>query len=143
MTEVRPISVGTAEYRQELDLRMKILRAPLGLTFSAEDLEKEKNDHHLGAWQNGALAGCLVLTPLSATTIKMRQVAVDTALQGTGVGRALVEASERRAKELGHSLLELNARDTAVPFYLRLGYQVVGEPFTEVTIPHRKMQKRL
>jgi predicted GNAT family N-acyltransferase len=37
----------------------------------------------------------------------------------------------------------LHARATAVPFYLRLGYTVVGEPFEEVGIPHRGMEKAL
>jgi predicted GNAT family N-acyltransferase len=37
----------------------------------------------------------------------------------------------------------LNARDTAIPFYLHLGYELVGEPFVEVGIPHRKMRKAL
>ena len=29
----------------------------------------------------------------------------------------------------------------AVPFYLRLGYEIVGDQFEEVTIPHFKMKK--
>lgn len=141
--DVKPIEVGSPEYRLELDLRMKILRRPLGLTFSPDDLEKERTDVHLGAFDGATLLGCLILTPLSASTIKMRQVAVDDHLQGKGVGRALVEACELKARALGHQVIELNARDTAVPFYLRLGYERVGDPFTEVTIPHHKMRKRL
>jgi len=37
----------------------------------------------------------------------------------------------------------LSARDTAIPFYERLKYNVEGEPFEEVTIPHRLMAKNL
>jgi predicted GNAT family N-acyltransferase len=75
--------------------------------------------------------------------VKMRQVAVDPHTQGTGVGRILVEASEAKARELGYAEIELNARETAVPFYLKLGYEVVGETFGEVGLPHKKMRKSL
>jgi len=37
----------------------------------------------------------------------------------------------------------LHARETAVSFYTELGYEVFGEPFVEVTVPHRKMRKTL
>ena len=60
-----------------------------------------------------------------------------------GVGRAMVDASEQLAGQLGVHNMVLHARETAVPFYLQLGYQVVGEPFEEVTIPHFKMEKKL
>jgi predicted GNAT family N-acyltransferase len=39
--------------------------------------------------------------------------------------------------------MTLHARDTAVPFYLNLGYACVGEPFTEVGIGHQEMEKAL
>jgi predicted GNAT family N-acyltransferase len=37
----------------------------------------------------------------------------------------------------------LHAREAAVPFYLKLGYALAGEPFEEVGIPHRAMEKTL
>ena len=37
----------------------------------------------------------------------------------------------------------MHARDTAVPFYEKLGYLCCGEPFEEVGIAHIKMQKQL
>ena len=37
----------------------------------------------------------------------------------------------------------MHARETAVGFYEKLGYKVVGDKFTEVTIPHYVMEKKL
>jgi predicted GNAT family N-acyltransferase len=141
--EVREIQHGTSEYQNEIDLRDRILRKPLGLRFAQEDLLKESQDFHLGAFREDQLVGCLVLTPDNEGKIKMRQVAVDDSAQGLGVGRMLVEASEIKARSLGFSEMLLHARNTAVPFYLKLGYEVFGDPFVEVTVPHRKMRKRL
>jgi predicted GNAT family N-acyltransferase len=42
-----------------------------------------------------------------------------------------------------YTTIILNARETAVKFYISLGYEIYGEPFVEVTLPHRKMKKTL
>lgn len=141
--EIKEIKHGTTEYKQEVALRRKLLRKPLGLDFSQEELANESKDIHLGAFAEQKLLGCLVLSPQSKSKIKMRQVAVDPSLQGSGIGRLLVEAAETKAIKLGFKEMELSARETAVPFYLKLGYKLFGEPFTEVSIPHRKMKKNL
>jgi len=47
------------------------------------------------------------------------------------------------ARRNGCSKFELHARDTAVRFYEKMNYTTVGEKFTEVGIPHYKMEKKL
>lgn len=140
---VRQIQYGTAEYEEEVRLRDEILRKPIGFTFTKEFLEMDRGDVHFAAFQASEMVGCLLLHPKSETELKMRQVAVATAGQGKGVGRKLVEASEVYARANGYELILLSARDTAVKFYLALGYEIVGDPFTEVGIPHRLMKKSL
>ena len=140
--ELRKIKFGSGEYKLEVELRSKILREPLGLRFSKEELSKESADVHLGAFVDGHLVGCLLLSPLREN-IKMRQVAVDSKMQKTGIGKTLVLFSESVAQEMGFCEIVLHAREAVVPFYQRLGYEVDGKPFEEVTIPHRKMKKTL
>ena len=81
--------------------------------------------------------------PLADGDVQMRQVAVVPDLQGQGIGKALVEHSEALARRLGFRRLVLHARETAVPFYEKLGYAKLGDGFVEVTIPHWAMEKRL
>lgn len=130
-------------YQQSIALRYQVLREPLGLHFTSEELEQEKDQFHFVCYENGDLAGCLVLVPQPNQVIKMRQVAVDPAFQGLGLGRSLVKFAEEFAKRRSFDQMVLNARETAVPFYERLGYETVGERFEEVTLPHFKMQKQL
>lgn len=138
------IEFATPEYDETVQLRDKILRRPLGLTFSEEQLAEEYADFHLAAYTHDwLLRGCLVLTPKGDKTLKMRQVAVDEACQKTGVGRQLVDASEALGRANNFDVMELNARETAVPFYLKLNYAIVGERFEEVGIAHFKMIKKL
>lgn len=138
------VDFATPEYDDTVRLRDKILRAPLNLVFSEEDLAKEYSDIHLAAYDEAwILRGCLVLTPKTNQVVKMRQVAVDFDEQGKGVGRALVNKSEVVARQNGFERIELSARDTAVPFYEKLNYQIEGDVFEEVSIAHFKMVKNL
>lgn len=55
---------------------------------------------------DGALAGLLVLQP-RRDDVLLENVAVDPAYQGRGVGRALLDLAEQRARELGLGAIEL------------------------------------
>lgn len=142
MITVRPIQFGSDAHALEVELRTKVLRTPLGLTFSEEELARESSDFHFGAFCP-ELIGCLILTPKTRSILKMRQVAVDFASQGLGAGKLLVAFSEVFARGEGFTEMELSARMNAVPFYLGLGYVASGEDFMEVGIPHRKLTKRI
>jgi N-acetylglutamate synthase-like GNAT family acetyltransferase len=140
---LRMIDHGTKEYQQMVDLRNEILRKPLGLTFSAEELGEEKEDVLMGAFEDDRLLGCCVLTRVDAGTIRLRQMAVPNNMQGKGIGRALMIFAENIARDLGYKKLCMHARTTAAGFYQKLGYSVAGDVFTEVTIPHYIMEKAL
>jgi N-acetylglutamate synthase-like GNAT family acetyltransferase len=138
------VEFATPEYDQTVHLRYKILREPLDLDFTEEQLAEEYADFHLAAYDDAwALKGCLVLTPKDEKVLKMRQVAVENAMQSKGIGSLLVKASEVYAKAKGFFKMELNARETAVVFYQKLGYNTEGVMFEEVSIPHFKMTKAL
>ena len=137
------IAHGSPEYWATVDLRDSILRRPLGLQFSAEELDAEKDSHHIACYLGDRLVGCLVLRPLLDGDVQMRQVAVVPDLQGQGIGRAMVEYSEALARTIGFTRMILHARETAVAFYETLGYAKVGERFVEVTLPHWAMEKCL
>jgi predicted GNAT family N-acyltransferase len=142
--QVLPIEFGTPEHDESIRLRYDVLRRPLGIGFSADALAAEYKEFHLGFYdEQSVLRGILLLAPYSETVVKMRQVAVDTDCQRQGVGRQLVAFSEVFAKSKGFSKIMLHARLVAVPFYEKLNYTIFGEPFEEVGIPHRMMEKFL
>ena len=49
---LRIIDHGTKEYQQMVNLRNEILRKPLGLALLSEELEKEKDDVLMGAFED-------------------------------------------------------------------------------------------
>ncbi|MCB0522973.1 MAG: GNAT family N-acetyltransferase [Lewinellaceae bacterium] len=136
------ISFATPEFDEALALRTEVLRKPLGMVYTLDQLADEWNNIHIAAFGDGGqVSGYLNLTPLNTISVKMRQVAVASEEQGKGIGVAMVSYSEQLAAMLQFKEIVLHARKTAVPFYLKLGYEIVGDEFEEVSIPHFKMKK--
>ena len=143
MIQARIIKYGTADYDKMVALRYKILRAPLGLTFSAEYLEKEKENILCVCENEGQIVGCCILTPADKKVVQLRQMAVDDSVQKKGIGAKLLLFAEESAKENGFDKIVLHARKVAIGFYLKYNYDIVGDEFEEVGIPHFEMQKIL
>lgn len=143
MIQTRIIKYGTADYDKMVALRYKILRAPLELTFSAEYLEKEKEDILCVCENEGQIVGCCILTPIDKTVVQLRQMAVDDSVQKKGIGAKLLLFAEESSKENGFDKIVLHARKVAIGFYLKYNYDIVGDEFEEVGIPHFEMQKIL
>ena len=137
------IDHGTKEYQQMVNLRNEMLRKPLGLKFDKEELEKEKQDVLIGAFEDDKILGCCLLTPINPFTVRLRQMAVPNNMQGKGIGRALMIFAENIARDMGYKTLVMHARKTAIGFYEKLGYYTTGNEFTEVTISHYIMEKQL
>lgn len=137
------IDHGSSEYAQMVRLRNEVLRRPLGLQINPEELEREKEDILIGAFDDERLLACCMLTKVDQATVKLRQMAVHNSLQGKGVGASMMNFAENVARDHGYRNMVMNARKTALGFYEKLGYSAVGEEFEEVTIPHYRMQKQL
>ena len=126
-----------------VELRYQILRKPLGLSFTDEELATEKDDILLGCYEDDSLEACCVLTKTEPKTVRLRQMAVSAGLQGKGIGRVLMSFAENIARDHGYKRLTMHARKSAVGFYEKNGYKVSGNEFLEVTIPHFEMEKEL
>jgi predicted GNAT family N-acyltransferase len=134
LPEIKRITTTDPEYPQ-------ILRQPLGQSVYEDDLSHEHEELLIVALLDNEVVGCTIIKEKDTHTGKLRQMAVASALQGKGLGAQLVVAAEAMSRQKGYTNIELNARDTAVPFYERLGYTIHGPAFMEVGIPHRLMKK--
>lgn len=133
---------GSPEYAKILSLRNNVLRNPLGLSFSKEDLAKEKAYIHVGCFKGSDLYATAMLVP-QGKTLKVQRVAVKPGFQGEGLGTYLMKYCEQYALAQGFQEVFVHARETAVSFYLKNNYIIESEVFIETTIPHRRMRKVL
>jgi ribosomal protein S18 acetylase RimI-like enzyme len=134
---------GTPEYQQMVKLREDILRRPLGMSFSADELDKEKDNLLMAAYEDDQMLGCCMLVEEAPGTVRLRQMAVVNDLQGKGIGKALMQFAENLARDRGFRKITMHARKNAIGFYEKMGYRKIGEEFDEITIPHYVMEKDL
>ncbi len=137
------IDHGSKEYRQMVQLRNDILRKPLGLDFSEQELNEEKENILIGAFEEEKMLGCCMLIPLDTKIVRLRQMAVLNNLQGKGIGRALIQFSENIARDNGFKKITMHARKPVTGFFEKLGYRISSDEFLEITIPHFEMEKML
>ena len=140
---LRQIDHGSKEYMKMVELRSQVLREPLGLRFTIEELEKEKDDILIAAFEDDDLLGCCIISILDRTTFRLRQMAVLSSFQRKGIGASLLNYVENIARDKGCIKIMMHARLTAIGFYQRMGYTVVGNVFEELGIPHRYMEKTI
>ena len=70
--------------------------------------------------------------------VQLKGMAVDDSLQGAGLGARLIERGLEHARATGARLVWARARDSALYFYERRGFRVVGEGFIDepTAMPH-------
>lgn len=131
------------------DLRRRVLRAgtPSDVVVFAQDADPAT--FHLGvrSGATGQLLAVSTYTPAGtdlrpgAVAWQLRGMAVDSGLQGHGVGKMLLSTAIERLRHEGAEVLWANARDSAMAFYERLGMTMVGPGFTtaDTLLPHHRV----
>lgn len=92
-------------------------------SFDINDMDDPKAVFAVARDSAGLAVGCGALRPMDMDTAEIKRVFARE--QGKGVGSAVVEYLEQRAKALGFTALRLETRvvnERAVTFYLSLGY---------------------
>jgi GNAT superfamily N-acetyltransferase len=138
----RVIELAAAETH---DLRRRVLRegTPSDVVEFRHDVDPATV--HLGALDDvGRIVG--IVTSIDAPcphrpgapARQLRGMAVDPAWRGRGIGRDLVAALIDRARAVDAAVVWANARDSALGFYTRAGFAVVGDGFvtTDTQLPH-------
>jgi N-acetylglutamate synthase-like GNAT family acetyltransferase len=75
---------------------------------------------------------------------QVRYMAVEEHARGCGYGSRILEALEADARGRGARKIALNARDNAVEFYRKRGYDIIGDAETLFgVIRHVRMAKSL
>ena len=77
--------------------------------------------------------------------VQLKGMAVDDSLQTTGYGRALIEAGMSLALEREATLVWARARDSALGFYEKCGFAVVGDGFIDepTAMPHHIVVRKI
>jgi YbgC/YbaW family acyl-CoA thioester hydrolase len=74
---------------------------------------------------------------------RIGRMATSQTVRGSGVGRAVLEALMRAARERGDTTVMLHAQTSASSFYVRAGFVPSGPMFDEAGIAHVEMSRAL
>jgi ribosomal protein S18 acetylase RimI-like enzyme len=134
----------TSEWEEYYDLRYRILREPWKQPRGSERNEGDATGMHFGLYDSNQLLGILRLDSMEIGISQIRFMAVETSNQGKGIGENLMLFAEEISKNRGDKKIILHAREIALGFYEKLGYQLIEKShlvFGE--IQHYLMEKNI
>lgn len=132
------------EFEQNYQLRWQILRAPWHQSKGSEQDKLEQQSIHRCIFNNNTILATARLHFVSQHETQIRYMAVNAESQGIGYGKMLIHELEKEAVLRGAKRVELNAREGAVKFYQRLGYELLEKSHCLYgQIQHFKMCKTL
>lgn len=141
---LKQIEFQSVEYSKSLLLRNEVLRKPLGLDISDDDISDEVYQVHFVAIEKDEVVGTVSLVSHYQIELgKLRQMATAEDVRGKGYGKQLVSVLEEYCAQNQMTKVVLHARHYAVGFYEKLGYEITSDVFQEVGIDHFVMEKIL
>jgi predicted GNAT family N-acyltransferase len=139
--EVREVR-GDAERDAALALRHDVFVDEQGVPPELEIDEHDETALHLIALQDAKIVGTCRLVE-DRRRAKFGRLVVARSARGSGIGRALLDEAERRARALGADEMVLTAQTSAMGLYERAGYSARGDVFLDAGIEHMTMEKAL
>lgn len=137
-------TVRTAELADVMALRVRVLRKGTPVTHCNYPEDDLSDVVHLAIFGNEGAIGtstwfskeCPESPGIPA--VQLKGMAVDEHLQGSGLGALLVQAGLDLARSRGARIVWARARDSALGFYERLGFEAAGDGFVDepTGMPH-------
>jgi len=106
-----------------------------------DDLEEDTE--HLVLYENKHPIATVRIYNTENHTYRIERVAVRSEARKRGLGTKLMELAEAKIIELGGTRITLKSEDTAIAFYQKFGYEVVGDEIMEYGLSHQQMEKTI
>lgn len=144
------IAISPIKASQTYPIRAAVLRPGYSLEECVLPGDDEPDALHFGAFDEARLLGIASVFAVSNTALaqgegrQLRGMAAAADAQGRGIGSLLLAAIEQLLQQQDVDYLWANARERALGFYQKAGYDVVGERFDVPTVgPHFLVIKQL
>ena len=131
-------------------VRHIVLRAGKPIESCQFDGDELVSSHHFGYYLNNQIIGVISLFAIdndhlaAEKSFQIRGMAVLPSFQKQGIGEALVKEAEKFCTTQKADLIWFNARNSAVGFYQKMGYEIVGSEFEIKEVgPHFLMFKKI
>ena len=132
------------EFEEYFNFRWEQLRKPIGLEQGSEQDNLEDSTFHIAAYEENKLVGVGRLQFENNSTTRIRYMAVDPKYRNQGIGSQILKKLEKIANNHNADTCWLYARETAISFYKKNGYEIKGQTKSELSqVNHKRMEKQL
>jgi predicted GNAT family N-acyltransferase len=125
------------------NIRTQVFQKEQGIAAELEFDGLDETAIHLLAYLNGEAVGTTRMREIDNHTSKIERLAVLPVARKQGVGRKLMIAALEAIAQQNKSLAIVHAQAYIASLYQQLGFEIVGEEFSEAGITHVKMIKQL
>ncbi|MHC5230102.1 GNAT family N-acetyltransferase [Enterococcus sp. LJL99] len=140
---VKIVKWNSEEYWAGIALRNKLLKATAGKEMIQTIPIEEKNDIHVVALDEDQVIGTLIISKVDQQSAQIKQVAVNDAYQGEGVGKKMLIFAEEVVRITRFKKVFLLGRSQAWGFYVRAGYQEFGQAYYDGKVLLKGFEKEL
>lgn len=143
--------VEELELHDIIALRAAVLRKGMVSASAVYEEDSDPAARHFGIRVEGDVVACSTWIPrpfpssVEERAMQLKGMAVAEHLQGTGVGSDVLVRGIEHASQAGCTIVWARARNSAIGFYERHGFRVVGDEFVDATtaLPHHLVLLRL
>lgn len=135
------INYGKVDFADAKLIRQLVFVEEQGFENEFDDIDEFA--YHLVIYQDHEAIATGRMYPKDEKTMILGRIATIKEYRKMGLGSIIVQSLEKKADELGYTMIQLSAQQQAQGFYEKLGYQVFGDPYYDEWCPHVTMKKYL
>jgi len=130
----------TADIKQ---IRTEVFQHEQGISSDLEFDGLDASATHLLAYLDGKAIATARIRAIAPDTVKIERLAVLSGYRHQGIGKSLMQSALSLIAEQGKKLAVVHAQAYIAKLYTSLGFEIVGEKFSEAGIDHVKMIKQI
>lgn len=140
------LQIETVKYQDKIaaikHIRTQVFQKEQGVSPELEFDGLDADAIQLLVYLNGKAVATARIREIDADTVKIERLAVLPEYRKQGIGKQLME-SALSVSRVDKSQAIVHAQEYIASLYQQLGFEVVGERFSEAGIDHVKMVKQL
>ena len=144
---MKSLNIKAVRYQDEIaaiqKIRVKVFQEEQQVAAELEFDGLDDRAIQLLAYIDNKAIGTARIREIDRSTAKIERLAVLPEARKQSVGKQLMQAALEIIARQNKTKVIVHAQTYIAQLYLKLGFEIVGEEFSEAGIPHVKMSKQL
>ena len=141
------LNIEIVKYQEKIaaikNIRVKVFQEEQQVAAELEFDGLDNSAIQLLAYLNGKAVGTARIREINTTTAKIERLAILPEARRKGIGKKLMQTALQVIDRQQKTTAVVHAQAYIAQLYRQLGFEIVGEQFSEAGIAHVKMIKQL